>query len=128
MARKFTLRGLQSEQLKGISFEEFSKLINSHERRSLKRMSMQMKNFLEHFRLNKKKNKVTRTHVRQMVIVPEMIDSHISVYDGHKFVELSISAEMLGRRLGEFVHTTKLVKHSGPGVGATRGSKTVELK
>ncbi len=128
MARKFTLRGLQSEQLKVTSLEEFSKLINSHERRSLKRMSMQMKNFLEHFRANKKLNKPIKTHMRQMVILPEMMDSRISVYDGHKFVELLISAEMLGRRLGEFVHTTKLVKHSGPGIGATRGSKTVELK
>jgi small subunit ribosomal protein S19 len=128
MARKFTFRGLASEQIKGISLDDFGKMVTSHERRSLKRNSIQMRSFIEHFRANKKKNKPTRTHVRQMVILPEMLDSHIFVYDGHNFVDLLIMPEMIGRRLGEFAHTTKLVKHSGPGIGATRGSKTVELK
>lgn len=128
MVRKFTFRGLTPEQLKTVSIEEFTKMVTSHERRSLKHMSIQMRSFIEHFRANKKKNKPTRTHVRQMVILPEMIDSHVWVYDGHNFVDLLITPEMIGRRLGEFAHTTKLVKHSGPGIGATRGSKSVELK
>jgi small subunit ribosomal protein S19 len=39
-----------------------------------------------------------------------------------------IREEMVGRRLGEFSHTTGRVLHSGPGVGATRGSKFIPLK
>ncbi len=128
MARKFSFRGLTVEQVKALTMEEFIKLLTSHERRTMKHMQIQVRSFLEFFRANKKRGRNTRTHARQMVIVPEMLDSHVFVYDGKTFVDLYITPEMLGRRLGEFAITTKLVKHSGPGIGATRGSKTVELK
>ncbi|MEM5882920.1 MAG: ribosomal protein S19 family protein, partial [Candidatus Aenigmatarchaeota archaeon] len=39
-----------------------------------------------------------------------------------------ITPEMIGHRLGEFAPTCKRVKHSAPGVGATRGSKHVAIK
>ncbi|MFQ5919523.1 MAG: ribosomal protein S19 family protein, partial [Thermoplasmata archaeon] len=39
-----------------------------------------------------------------------------------------IRAEMIGHYLGEFAMTRKPVKHSGPGVGATRSSKFLPLK
>ena len=76
----------------------------------------------------KEKGKVMKTHYRQMVILPEMLGARIQVHDGKQYVEVAVVPEMMGRRLGEFAITTKMVKHSGPGIGATRGSKAVELK
>jgi len=108
--------------------EEFIKIIPSKVRRTMKRMGMQIKSTLAKFREAKKKGKPMRTHNRQMVVLPEMLDCHIFVHDGKNFVDLLIVPQMLGHRLGEYAITTKLVKHSGPGIGATRGSKSVELK
>ena len=39
-----------------------------------------------------------------------------------------MDASMIGHRLGEFAMTRKTVKHSAPGLGATRSSKFVPLK
>lgn len=128
VARKFMYRGFDLEQLKVMSVEDYVKIIPSHQRRTLRRMSSQVKKFIKHFRDNVKKGKVTKTHFRNMPVLPEMVGQTIKVHAGNAFLDVAIAPEMLGHRLGEFAITTKLVKHSGPGVGATRGSKAVELK
>ena len=128
MARKFNYKGMTNEQVKAMSLDDFIKTIPSKPRRTLKRMGMQIKKFLEKYRDDKKKGKVHKTHFREMVVIPEMLDTTVLVYDGKSYVTVVCTAEMLGHRLGEYAITTKLVKHSGPGIGATRGSKTVELK
>lgn len=128
MARKFFYRGKSLDEIKSMTLEDFIKLVPSHARRALKRMGLQVRKFLEKFREDKRKDKPFKTHFRSMVVVPELLDSHVLVYNGNSYVDVLIAPEMLGHRLGEFAHTTKLVKHSGPGIGATRGSKTVELK
>jgi len=128
MARKFNYRGKDAEEIKTMSLEQFMKLIGTKERRTLTRMSPKIKLFRQKFRARAKKGKTMKTHVREMVILPEMLGSKIAVYNGKMFNEVYITTEMLGRRLGEFSHTIKLVRHSGPGIGATRGSKSVELK
>ncbi|MBI4406759.1 ribosomal protein S19 family protein [Candidatus Micrarchaeota archaeon] len=126
MARKQTYRGKTIEELQVLSLEEFIKLVPSHQRRTLKHMSTKIKKFLE--ALKKKKNKPVKTHVREMVIVPQMVGLEFLVYNGKEWVKVIPGINMLGQRLGSFSITTKLVKHSGPGIGATRGSKAVELK
>jgi len=130
MAKKFFFRGLELEQLQQMSTEDFLKLIPANKRRALQRMGFQIKKFLVQFRKRKKSGsqKPLRTHVRQMVILPEMVGSRIQIHVGNAFNEVLITQEMLGHRLGEYAHPAKLVKHSGPGIGATRGSKSVELK
>lgn len=128
MARKFSYKGKSIEELKQMTLEEFIKLVPSHCRRTLKRMGLQVRKFLEKFRHAKAKNQPFKTHFRQMVVIPEMVGFHVLVHNGNSFKDLLVTQEMLGKRLGEFSITTKLVKHSGPGIGATRGSKTVELK
>ena len=128
MARKFSFRGKTIDEVRALTLDEFIKLVPSHARRTLKRMGMQVRKFLEKYRDDKKKAKAFKTHFREMVVIPEMLDSHVFVYDGRQYVDVFIVPDMLGHRLGEFAITTKLVKHSGPGIGATRGSKTVELK
>lgn len=128
MARKFSFKGRSIEELKQLTLEEFTKLVPSRSRRTLKRMGLQIKKFLEQFRKKKAGAKPVKTHYRQMVVIPEMVGYHVLVYNGNSYKDLLVTQEMLGKKLGEFSHTTKLVKHGGPGVGATRGSKTVELK
>ncbi len=115
-------------------FDDFVKLIPSKQRRTLKRMGYQVRKFLEKFRKAKSKEnagkqaKPLRTHFREMVVLPEMVGSRIQVYDGKTFIDLNMMPEMLGHRLGEYSITTKMVKHGGPGIGATRGSTAVDLK
>ncbi|MBI3587623.1 ribosomal protein S19 family protein [Candidatus Micrarchaeota archaeon] len=128
MARKFSFHGRTAEEVKTLTLDEFLKLIPSKVRRTMRRMPMQVRKFIEKFRDDRKKGKQFKTTIREMVILPEMVDSHVFVYNGNSYVDVFVTPDMLGKRLGEFSHTTKMVRHSGPGIGATRGSKTVELK
>ena len=69
-----------------------------------------------------------RTHCRGMYIVPSMVGRTVGVHDGRQFVKVDIQPEMIGHAMGEYAPTRKSVKHTGPGVGATRSSKHVALK
>ena len=126
MAKIFTYKGRTVEELKKMSLDEFAKIIPSRERRKLTRgLSDKEKKFLERL---KKSDKPVRTHLREMLIVPEMIDKRVLLHSGKEWTLVTIKAEMLGHRLGEFVLTRKKVMHSAPGVGATRASKFLPLK
>jgi small subunit ribosomal protein S19 len=63
-----------------------------------------------------------------MIVLPEMVGRTIRIHDGNEFQQITILPEMLGHYLGEFSLTRKNVKHTGPGVGATRSSKYMPLK
>ncbi len=124
---KFEFRGKSFEELQKMSLEEFSRLIPSRERRTLKRgFTETQKKLLENIRRDRKK--FHRTHCRDMVIIPELVGVKIGVHNGKEYVPLEIKEEMVGHRLGEFALTRKKVEHSAPGFGATRSSKYVPLK
>ena len=126
MAKIFTYKGKTPEELKNMSLEEFAKLLPSSQRRKLsKGLSEKEKKFLQRL---KKSEKPVRTHLRQMIIIPEMFDKTIMLHSGKEWVRIIIKPEMVGRRLGEFLLTRKRVLHSAPGVGATRASKFLPLK
>jgi small subunit ribosomal protein S15e len=78
--------------------------------------------------LPNEKPAVVKTHLRDMIIVPEMIGSQIAVYNGKTFNQVDIKAEMTGHYLGEFSCTYKPVRHGKPGIGATASSKFTALK
>jgi small subunit ribosomal protein S19 len=78
--------------------------------------------------LRKGENPVVKTHVRDMIILPEMIGVLIQVHNGKEFVQVEIKPEMIGHYLGEFAITNKPVKHGTPGIGASRSSMYVPLK
>lgn len=127
MVRVFTFKGKTIEELKEMNLEQFAKLITSRERRTLLRgLTDRQKKLLENLR--KYPDKFHKTHERDMIIVPEMIDRKIGVYNGKTYVPLTITEKMLGHRLGEFALTRERVRHSAPGVGATRASKHIPLK
>jgi small subunit ribosomal protein S19 len=126
MARIFTYKGKTVEDLKNMSLDEFAKLLPSNQRRKLaKGLSEKEKKFLGRL---KKSEKPVRTHLRQMIIIPEMFDKTIMLHSGKEWVRIIIKPEMVGHKLGEFLLTRKRVLHSAPGVGATRASKFLPLK
>jgi small subunit ribosomal protein S19 len=126
MAKVFTYKGKTVEDLKKMSLDEFAKLLPSSQRKKLsKGLSEKEKKFLERL---KKSEKPVRTHLRQMLIIPEMFDKRVMLHSGKEWVMIIIKPEMVGHRLGEFLLTRKRVLHSAPGVGATRASKFLPLK
>lgn len=122
MPKEFRYRGYTLEELKRMSLFELAKVLNAKARRKIKRgFTEQEKKLLEKIRKSPK-DKFIKTHCRDMIILPEMVGYTIGVYNGKEFVPVKIKPEMIGYRLGDFSHTIKEVKHSAPGIGATRSS------
>lgn len=129
MAKVVRFKGKTIEELEKMNLEEYSLLLKSRQRRALKRgLTKTEKKLIEKIRKFKGKDKVIRTHARDMLILPEMVGVKLGIHNGHEFVMVTIDASMLGHRLGEFAQTRRVVKHSSPGLGATRSSKFVPLK
>ena len=127
-----TYKGVDEEKVKAIPMEDFLKMTSSRNRRTLLRLKQnpRLKAFMEKVKKVAQTNpkKVIKTHVRDAVIIPEWVGLRFSVYNGRDFKPVDITYDRVGKRLGDFSHTTSRVLHSGPGVGATRGSKFVPLK
>ena len=124
---EFTYRGFTLEQLKKMTITELIPILPARARRSLKRgLNEEQKVFVE--RLLRGDKSVLRTHRRDVLILPQFVGKRISVYNGKEWKEFEIKPEMIGHYIGEFSLTRKGVKHSGPGVGATRSSKFMPLK
>ena len=136
MARKvFKYKGYTLEELQEMSLEEVMKLYPARQRRSVKRgfLPRQQKVLDKMRKLNKEGTKdgrpvVVRTHCRDMIVLPEMVGTTFGIYDGHNFVEVKITPEMLGHYFGEYAPTRQRVQHGDPGMGATRSSMFVPLK
>lgn len=74
------------------------------------------------------KPEVVKTHLRNMIIVPEMIGSVVGVYNGRDFTTVEIRAEMIGHYLAEFSISYKPTRHGRPGIGGTKSSRFIPLK
>jgi small subunit ribosomal protein S19 len=126
MIGEFTYQGHTVEELKKMSLEEFLKIVNSRAKRHLKRN----KNDEFYQKLYKKidENKKLRTHRRDVVVIPKMLDKTIFVYNGKEFLPVEITKEMLGHYLGEFAFTRRRIKHGKAGIGATKSSTAVSVR
>jgi len=71
---------------------------------------------------------LVKTHLRNMIIVPEMIGSMVGVYNGKTFTTVEIKPEMIGHYLAEFSITYKPISHGRAGIGATKTSRFIPLK
>ncbi len=71
---------------------------------------------------------VIKTHLRDTIIIPEMVGCMVAVHNGKTFNQVEIKAEMIGHYLGEFSLTYKPVKHGRPGIGATHSSRFIPLR
>jgi small subunit ribosomal protein S19 len=56
---------------------------------------------------------VVKTWARRSQISPEMVGFRFGVHNGKTHVEVLISEDMVGHRLGEFSLTKKFVRHGG---------------
>lgn len=56
---------------------------------------------------------VIKTWARRSQIAPEMVGFTFGVYNGKQHIDVFVSEEMVGHRLGEFSPTTKFVRHGG---------------
>jgi small subunit ribosomal protein S19 len=134
MPKEFMYRGHTLDSLQGMSMDEFINLLPSRQRRSLQRgLTPEQRILLEKMReaqeaLKKGKDMPIKTHVRDLVILPEMAGVKILVHNGKEFLPVTIKPEMIGHYLGEFAITNKPVRHGTPGIGASRSSMYVPLK
>lgn len=126
MAKEYSYRGKAFADIAKMSVEDFAKLIPSRQRRKIKRgFTEQEKKLLEELKSGKQ---TLKTHCRDMIIIPEMVGKIIKIHNGKEWTQLDIIPEMLSHRLGEFALTRRSVKHSAPGIGATRSSASLSVK
>ena len=131
MVKTFNYKGKSDEELQNISTDELFSLLNTRQRRSLKRgLSDNKKKLIAEIKLarqGKNKNPI-KTHQRDLIILPYMLGVSVNVYSGKEFTPITLSAEMIGHYIGEYVITNRKVSHGAPGVGASRSSLYVPLK
>jgi len=129
---EFTYRGHTLDELQEMSVEEVAELLPARQRRSIERgLSTEQEKLLEAAREageEETANDPIRTHLRDMVILPEFVGLTFSVYTGQNFERVEVEPEMIGHYLGEFQLTRTSVEHGQAGIGATRSSKFVPLK
>jgi small subunit ribosomal protein S19 len=134
MPKEFMYRGHNLNSLQGMSMDEFINLLPSRQRRSLQRgLTPEQRILLEKIReaqeaVKKGEDVTIKTHVRDMIILPEMVEVKILIHNGKEFLPVEIKPEMIGHYLGEFAVTNKPVRHGTPGIGASRSSMYVPLK
>jgi small subunit ribosomal protein S19 len=122
----FTYRGYSIEDLQQMGTSELVPLMPARARRKFNRgLSRDQETLLARV---KKGDDHIRTHLRDMVIMPEMIGKTIEIHNGKEFVSVEIQPEAVFHYLGEFALTRRRVNHGTAGIGATRSSKYVPLK
>uniref|UniRef100_A0A7S3D2I5 40S ribosomal protein S15 n=1 Tax=Palpitomonas bilix TaxID=652834 RepID=A0A7S3D2I5_9EUKA len=133
--RKFYFRGIELDALLDVSNEELLNLVRARQRRSFTRgLNRKYATLVQKLRVAKKnapeheKPEAVKTHLRNMIVVPEMIGSVVGVYNGKVFNAVEIKPDMVGHYLGEFSLSYKPVRHGRPGIGATHSSRFIPLK
>ncbi|CAD7933428.1 unnamed protein product [Amoebophrya sp. A120] len=123
-AKKFQYRGVELDKLLDLSNTELMELMCARQRRKFSRgISRAPTTLLKKLRAAKKvtpygeKPQAVKTHLRNMVIVPEMIGSVVGVYNGKLFVNAEVKPEMIGTYLAEYAITYKPIRHGKPGMG-----------
>ena len=131
MVKQFTYYGLTVEELEKLSPDKLFELLTARARRSLKRGINDGKRKLideiKEAKAGTNKNTI-KTHLRDLIILPYMVGTTVNIFSGKEFVPITISNEMIGHYLGEYVITNKRVTHGAPGVGSSRSSLYVPLK
>lgn len=60
-----------------------------------------------------RQGEVIKTWSRDCTIAPEMVGFTFGVHNGREFIQVRVTEEMVGHRLGEFSPTTKFFRHGG---------------
>ena len=133
--KKSIYRGIELDKLLELNMEEMVNLLCARQKRRFKRGIHQ-----KYDRLVKKlktavkntpqgeKPKAVKTHLRNCIIMPEMVGSVCEIYSGKYWNNVEIKSDMIGHYLAEFSMTYKPIRHGKVGHGATRSSKFTSLK
>ena len=134
--RVHKFRGIDLDDLVKMDREDFIPLLSARQRRRFIKREVPHK----YIRLYKKcveakkdvpvgeKPKAVKTHLRNAIVLPELVGSVVAVYNGKSFTTVEIKPDMIGHYLGEYSMSYKPVRHGRPGIGATHSSKFVPLK
>lgn len=127
-------RGLELEKLLDLSHEELLQYVSARTRRRMQRgLKRKPMALIKKLRKAKEacgpleKPAIIKTHLRDMIIVPEMIHSTVAVYNGKVFNVVDIKPEMVGTYLGEYSITYRPVRHGRPGL-SNAAQKFIPLK
>ena len=113
---EFTYRGYSVEDLQQMALSELLPLMPARARRKFDRgLSREHEKLLADVRSG---DANLRTHLRDMIVMPEMVGKTIEIHNGKEFQKVEIQPEATRRR----------VSHGSAGIGATRSSKYVPLK
>ncbi|KAL7008199.1 ribosomal protein S15 [Cystobasidiomycetes sp. EMM_F5] len=152
--KKYQYRGVELDALLDLKPEQFSELVHARARRRFQRgLGAKHHRFLKKLIKAKKealpneKPATVKTHLRNMIIVPEMIGSVVGIvrlpastspspaadsilsaqYNGKTFNAVEIKPEMTGFYLAEFSISYRPIMHGRPGLGAT-SARFIPLK
>ncbi|OLQ06828.1 40S ribosomal protein S15 [Symbiodinium microadriaticum] len=121
--KKYSYRGIDLDKLLDMSNQDLMELFCARQRRKFSRgIKRKPITVLKKLRKAKRetaygeKPEAVKTHLRNMVIVPEMIGSVVGVYNGKQYINVEIKPEMIGHYLGEFSITYKPIKHGRAGM------------
>ena len=123
---EFTYRGFTIGELLQMAPTEQAKIMPARVRRKFQRgLTRDEEDLLSRVRAGDPK---IRTHLRSMIVMPEMVGKAIEIHNGKEFQRVDIQPEAVYHYLGEFALTRHKVAHGAAGIGATRSSKYVPLK
>merc|ERR1712099_229707 len=127
--KKYTWGGIDLDKLLDFSNQDLMELFRARQRRKFSRgIKRKPIAFLKKLRKAKRetaygeKPEAVKTHLRNMIIVPEMIGSVCGVYNGKQYINVEIKPEMIGHYLGEFSITYKPIKHGRAGMGGAKNA------
>jgi small subunit ribosomal protein S19 len=123
---EYTYRGFTIGELLQMAPSDQVKIMPARIRRKFQRgLTRDEEDLLSRVRAGDPK---IRTHLRSMVVTPEMVGKAIEIHNGKEFQRVEIQPEAVYHYLGEFALTRHRVAHGAAGIGATRSSKYVPLK
>ena len=102
---EFTFHGHRIDDLKEMAMSELIPIMPCRVRRKINRgLSRGEEHLLARFRAGSTK---VRTHLRDMVILPEMVGKEVEIYNGKEFTKVEIQPEAVFHYLGEFSLTRR---------------------
>lgn len=127
MFKTFSFKGIDLKDLVEMKNEEFAQLCGARVRRRFSRgLGSKPMGLIKKLRAAKlaaeenEKPAIVKTHLRNMIVVPEMIGSVVGVYNGKVFNTVEIKPEMVGHYLGEFSISYTPVRHGRAGNASAR--------
>ncbi|OLS28547.1 MAG: 30S ribosomal protein S19 [Candidatus Heimdallarchaeota archaeon LC_2] len=134
--RQTHYRGKTLNELQSLTLDELVELLPSRQRRSLTRQEYwnherskllgKLRNAKE--AMDKGKEVIVKTHIRDFVVLPEFVGLTVEIYNGKEYTPIKLTFDKVGDYFAQYSHARKLVRHSAPGIGATRSSMYVPLK